>query len=534
MWLRVVALCALIASTGCKTLVTADRLSAPPSEALASAQHWEQHARHSGSRHAWLNCAGDAYLALGTDNADLTASLLAKRCTQAYLRWIHVLPGNDSVTAPPRFGGAPLVVELRGLSPNLIPPIAIRPVNASSSRHGGGEMTVGVPVVLSSRRCSDAPHCKLLPPEGIFRGASAWVERRDTDGGALRLVVAGDQMTSVRIGSTEYAVDHDTSAPYNSGARRSRLKRLAVWGLLGGREVGRRAGVYLLEDYDPSKRPVVMIHGLGSSPLIWEKLSNAIWASAELRARYQVWHVVYQTDAPLLVQRRRVQEYLNQAWSLLDPEHDDPAREHLVLVGHSLGGVIARMLCVDSGNTLWNAAFLVPPDALDASDTERNLIDSVFHFHRYPGVARAIFIASPHRGSPSATRWFGRLALALVGKRNSEITSLLETVKRNPDAIRPGLREAYRRGRVNSISTLQDTQPVSVAGRALMPASDIRFHTIAGVKASTPQGDGVVPLDSAWLSGADSTLVVQSGHNVHEQPQAIAEVLRILRLDERP
>ena len=100
-----------------------------------------------------------------------------------------------------------------------------------------------------------------------------------------------------------------------------------------------------------------MIHGLGSSPLIWQRLSNAVWAASHLRSRYQVWHVVYQTNAPLLVTRRRVQIYLDDAWRVLDPEGDDPARSGMVLVGHSLGGVVARMLCVDSGDVLWDAAF---------------------------------------------------------------------------------------------------------------------------------------------------------------------------------
>jgi hypothetical protein len=44
-----------------------------------------------------------------------------------------------------------------------------------------------------------------------------------------------------------------------------------------------------------------------------------------------------------------------------------------------------------------------------------------------------------------------------------------------------------------------------------------------------PPGDGVVPLESALLPGSASTLVIDSGHNVHMHPQAIAEVLRILR-----
>lgn len=344
----------------------------------------------------------------------------------------------------------------------------------------------------------------------------------------VRLVVSGDIPSNVMLGERTVPLRKDFDAAYSRGVRTSKLHRLGVWGLIGGREVGRRAGMYLLDDYDPTKRPLVMIHGLGSSPLIWEKLSNAVWSDPTLRQRYQIWHVVYQTDAPLLVQRRRVQQYLDAAWEMLDPEGDDPARAHIVLVGHSLGGVIARMLCVDSGPGLWQAAFSAPLDSLKADESERELLDEIFYFQRYPGVKRAIFIASPHRGSPSATRWFGKLARAVIGRRNDEVATLLKVARRNEDAIQPALKGAYLKGRINSISTLQESQPVRAAGQQLIPHPDIRFHTIAGSKSPDAASDGVVPVSSAELIGAQSTLIVRSGHNVHESPEAIAEVIRIL------
>jgi len=44
----------------------------------------------------------------------------------------------------------------------------------------------------------------------------------------------------------------------------------AAWDLIGN-EAGRHAGVHLLDDYDPDKRPIVMIHGLGASLLAWAR-----------------------------------------------------------------------------------------------------------------------------------------------------------------------------------------------------------------------------------------------------------------------
>ena len=96
-----------------------------------------------------------------------------------------------------------------------------------------------------------------------------------------RLVLADPQkIDAVSIGRPSVSqLAGDTSAGYAWGMQISELERAGLWGLLGGNKIGRRAGLYLLEDYDPDKRPLVMIHGLGSNPLIWAHLSNAVWGA---------------------------------------------------------------------------------------------------------------------------------------------------------------------------------------------------------------------------------------------------------------
>ncbi|MNF01864.1 hypothetical protein D3C80_2009220 [compost metagenome] len=63
-----------------------------------------------------------------------------------------------------------------------------------------------------------------------------------------------------------------------------------------------------------------------------------------------------------------------------------------------------------------------------------------------------------------------------------------------------------------------------------MPAKGIAYHTIAGaLPGRDPPGDGVVPLESAEIPAAESTLVLPLGHDLHESAEGVAEVLRILR-----
>ncbi|MBF6023712.1 esterase/lipase family protein [Lysobacter niastensis] len=514
----------------------------PPSQLLAEAQaaasRGERGGHSADAARAWVECATLAYRLLdATPHAiGMQASELATHCTDRLL--VQALRHRDRrwSPGPMELDGVPLSVEFRQLSPTLQPPLTlVRAQDVPMQMYGGQRFSrpgFGVPLAAITPRCEDAPSCQLYPPEGVFRWATAWIEA-DADGGTPHLVI-GDPVAVDRLthGAWQYPLAADTSAFYAYGAGTSKLERLAIWGLLGGDEVGRRAGLYLLEDYDPNKRPIIMIHGLGSSPLTWARLSNAIWGDPLLRSQFQVWHVVYQTNAPLLVIRRRVKGYIDDGWRLLDPEGDDPARNGVVLIGHSLGGVVSRLLCADSGEVLWDAGFTRPPQALDGDPEDIRRVAEVFHFTHYPGISRAIFMATPHRGSPTAEHFIGRFMRVLVGRRAPELEGLRRVAIANPEAVREELRPVFTRSRLNSISTLQPMQPVRRAGETLMPAAGIPFHTIAGVvPGSRPESDGVVPLASAIIPGAQSTLVIASEHNVQENPEAVAEVLRILRED---
>jgi len=63
-------------------------------------------------------------------------------------------------------------------------------------------------------------------------------------------------------------------------------------------------------------------------------------------------------------------------------------------------------------------------------------------------------------------------------------------------------------------------------------AKRIPYHSIIGDRGrgDTPNSsDGVVPYWSSHLDGAESEQIVPSGHPAHRDPQAIAEMVRILK-----
>jgi hypothetical protein len=273
-----------------------------------------------------------------------------------------------------------------------------------------------------------------------------------------------------------------------------------------------------------------MIHGLASSPRIWARLSNAIMGDPQLHKRYQIWHVVYQTNAPLLIERYRVQTYLDTTWKRVDPDGTAPARKGDVLIGHSLGGVIARLLCAQSVPALWSAAFTVPFESLHDNDQDLALLRDIFEFAPYPGIDEEIFMAAPQHGSPAAGYWYGRIAQSLAWEEVPELAGLRRVAKENPNAIQIELLRDFRLGHLSSLTSLLPDEPVTKVDSQLLPVAGVRYHTIAGVlPGRKPPGDGFVPLSSALIPGAASTLIVQSDHQVPNNAQAIAAVLDILR-----
>lgn len=479
-----------------------------------------------------LTCARNAYTALA-EGADPESSVVkANACSD---QWLTAALRERSEWEPGRVRvlGSDVEVEFRQLSPWLGQRISLTGAAGVRMDSDPGVATprLGIPLAAMAPRCSGAAICKLLPYSGVFRASTAWIE---PDPVADARLVIGDplRIVSLRFGDAVIPLALDTSTPYELGMRPSPIGGISLRGLLGGNEMERRAGVYVMEDYDPAKRAVIMVHGLGSSPLIWGKLSMTIWSDPVLRSQFQVWYVVYPTDAPLLVTRRRIAGYLDTAFATLDPERNDESRHGIVLVGHSLGGVLARLLSADSGDILWSATFTVPPGALPGNERDVALADELLRFSHYPGLVRAVFVAAPHHGSPLADRWYSRIVHSLAGRRALEMQALRRIARAHPDAIQPPLRNGFRNASINSITTLQAAQPVRRANEQLLPVSGIAYHTIAGrLPGRQPEGDGAVPLSSARLAGAASTFVVEAGHGLYGNDAVIAEVLRILHAD---
>ncbi|HEY5778450.1 MAG TPA: alpha/beta fold hydrolase, partial [Terrimicrobiaceae bacterium] len=298
--------------------------------------------------------------------------------------------------------------------------------------------------------------------------------------------------------------------------------------------VRRKPQIYLLDPYDPAKTPLLMVHGLQSTPVAFAQLVDALRSDPEVRAKYQLWQFYYPSGSPVLANAADLRESLDRTIRALDPENRSAAARRIVLLGHSMGGVISHTLVSSSGNALWSSVFRVPSSRLKGDPAAIRNLSRILNFEKNPRVARVIFMAAPHRGSPMADSFIGWMGNSLARLSPMEETGFSSLSWQNPGAMMPAAAVFYDGGRFSAVRTLspKSTALVALAGRPI----SVPYHSIIGQKnrGSKERGsDGVVPYWSSHLGGARSELIVRSGHGVIGNAEAIAEVIRILHEEDR-
>jgi hypothetical protein len=378
----------------------------------------------------------------------------------------------------------------------------------------------------------DTSRAPLYPRDGLLCSATA-VYRRVNGEPYLSLITS---KTSIELnGSTRstFALNRDDAAAIAAMSSRGRhVARSGFRNMLRPEAMRERSGIFLTEPYDPNKAIVLVVPGLQSTPFAFVDLMKAIRRDRDLSGHFQVWTFLYGTGTPVLFNALRLRQELEKAIYDVDSHDHDFATRHIVVLGHSMGGLSAHTLVSSSVEKLWNALFVLPPQRLRGDkEVIRRFADGL-HFRRNPRVVRAIFVATPHRGSNLAESWIGHIAASLIRLPTSLQTDIVNIVSANQDAATPTAKEFDREMNFSAVHTLSPRDP---ALHALVDLPiEVPFHNIIGQNhggAVETSSDGVVPYTSSHLDGASSELVVRSGHSVCENPDAQREVIRILRLE---
>ncbi|PHR99374.1 MAG: hypothetical protein COA78_25035 [Blastopirellula sp.] len=343
------------------------------------------------------------------------------------------------------------------------------------------------------------------------------------------------EITELEVAGKMVPLESDISTPlayYWGGANKVDSMALATLGLFNpGSEEGIK-GMYMLEPYDPKKIPVVMVHGLWSSPATWLEMFNDLRAQPEIQKNYQFWFYLYPTGEPFWISANRLRKDLDTLQQDLDPMNQAMALDQMVLVGHSMGGLLSRMQTIESENDFWNLVSDRDPRELQGTpEDKQGLLDTLF-FKPSGSIRKVVTLGTPHRGSEYAngtTRWLGRSFITLpdffVGRKQR----LLED--------NPGYFQDTDLLKINtSVDSLAPDSPMLAKILEAPKAPWVDYHTVIGIVDQdswfgwfSGNSDGVVGYESARLDEAKSERIVTSDHsNIHRHPRSVLEVRRIL------
>src|SRR5438093_9875228 len=250
------------------------------------------------------------------------------------------------------------------------------------------------------------PPEKFAPPRGITAPVTATLDFHAKDA-TLALRRPAKQLTATVEGKVR-PLAANFSAPLSYYPPPANLM---FAGLLGGFKASNYPapiGLYFLQPYDPDRIPLVFVHGLFSTPFDWVKTINGLQADPEIRKHYQFWIFAYPTGNPILYSALRLREELAKADQLY------PNHRPYVVVGHSMGGMLAHMQVVTATQAMWEKTLGQTAKSIFRQKSRDSLIVRATIFQANPRIKRVVFICTPHRGSDMASGGLGKIAISLI------------------------------------------------------------------------------------------------------------------------
>ena len=337
--------------------------------------------------------------------------------------------------------------------------------------------------------------------------------RKQWEGGRMQAsldLYPESETETVMIGGRAVPLEQEPTAALAWALQESPVWERELKGFFGNVfQVGAKNQLVSLTPHRFGQIPVVFVHGTASSVGRWAEMVNVLQADSAIRDRYDFWAFSYDTGNPIVYSSMILRDALTSAVKLLDPEGKDPGLKQMVVIGHSQGGLLAKMTVVNTGSKLYDAAFKKPIDQLNVSEETLDIVRRAMFVEPLPFVKQVIFICTPHRGSYLAAGEFvGNLLRRIVSmparlvKGTAELISDRDALTRTPAGNRLPTAVDNMSPRSPFIKTL-----------SIIPIDPgVTAHSIIAVKGDGPietGDDGVVKYDSAHIDGVTSEVVVR-------------------------
>ena len=359
---------------------------------------------------------------------------------------------------------------------------------------------------------------RLEPLKGVRAAITAVVNFDGAGGGPARLrLLDPTKVDHVEVQGKSFPLAADYTASEASYGRINEIW-IGFVNMVRGEKMRGAAGLLLLQPYDPEKIPVIFVHGLVSSAYAWRNVANSLSVDPEIRRRYQFWVFSYSTGNPIAYSALLLRQdlaYAEQTYHF----------SKVILIGHSMGGLLSRLQVTNTGRALWDGIFGPKADALYASQPADSTLKQALIFSANPDVKRVIFVSTPHRGSSLSTGGIGALGIRLIRLPMKVINAIPKaaiaalTPDNDPKKFSPP----------NSIAGLSPKSPMLLALDKLPIQAP--HNSIIGDRGrgDTPNSsDGVVPYWSSHLNTAESELIVPTDHGAMNHPRAVEEMRQIL------